>query len=713
MLISVRSQTRIERTQTKLQPETNMSKYILIVTEKPDAALRIATALDKNENPKKISENGVPYYIVERQKKIVVVPSVGHLYTIDSEERGRNYPVFTYKWVPRYTVERKTTGLRKWIDTITKLAGNAESFVDACDYDIEGSIIGYCILKYACRNKDKEAKRMKYSTLTKQELEKSYSELLPHLDFRMIEAGCARHEVDWLYGINLSRALTNAAKNTSGRYKTISTGRVQGPTLNFVVAREEAIRTFVPIPYWQIKTEIEINNQILEANFVEGKISTKNEAELIVNSCKDKNGRVEEVKIARSQEAPPFPFDLGTLQNEAYGIFTYTPRRVLRIAQQLYLKALISYPRTNSQKLPPTVDYEMILKKLSMKEQFKTTASELLAKTILKPNEGKKNDPAHPAIYPTGNLPEPNISTSEKRLWDLIARRFMSVFGEPALKQNVEISISVEGHILQIDGMRILKKGWIRQYSPYAIFKEKELPSLEKCQVVKIKKIVAEPSFTRPPWRYNENSLLKEMEKAAIGTKATRADIIQTLYDRGYVKGKGMMATGTGLEVSTILEKHCPSVVSAALTRELEAKMNGIQEHTEEKNEVLDKAIAVLKPVLKKLKKDEKDIGEHLSGAIAAEKLEERVLGSCPVCKTGKLLVTHSRRTGKRFIGCTNYFKGLCSTSFPLPQSGTLELHNRKCPNCGWTTVQLRMKRHRWTLCFNPDCPPRKGIQRA
>jgi DNA topoisomerase-1 len=111
-------------TQTKLQPVRDMSKYILIVTEKPDAALRIATALDKNENPQKISENGVPYYIAERQKKIVVVPSLGHLYTIDGVERGRNYPVFTYEWVPRYIVERKTPGFelgltqsQGWLET--------------------------------------------------------------------------------------------------------------------------------------------------------------------------------------------------------------------------------------------------------------------------------------------------------------------------------------------------------------------------------------------------------------------------------------------------------------------------------------------------------------------------------------------------------------------------------------------------------------------
>ncbi len=523
-----------------------MSKYILIITEKPDAALRIAIALDKNENPQKICENGVPHYIAKRQKKIVVVPSLGHLYTIVGAQRGRNYPVFTFKWVPRYTAERKTRRIRTWINTIARLAENAEAFIDACDYDIEGCIIGYCILKYACGNRDKAAKRMKYSTLTKEELEKSYSELLPHLDFDLIEAGCARHEIDWLYGINLSRALTNAAKNASGRYTTISAGRVQGPTLKFVVAREEAIKTFVPTPYWQIRTEIEIDDQVLEANLTGEKISDKTEADSIINACRDKNGRVEEAKVIRSKQAPPFPFDLNTLQNEAYALFKYTPQRVLSITQQLYLKALISYPRTESQKLPTTMDYETMLRNLSMKEHFKTICSELLAKQILKPNNGKKDDPAHPAIYPTGKLPEPNLNSSEKKIWDLIARRFMSAFGEPAIKQSTKISISVEGHHLQVDGTKILKEGWMRQYSPYAVFKEKELPSLKKGQLVKIKKMAAELFFTRPPPRYNQSSLLKEMEKTAIGTKATRANIIQTLYDRGYVKGEKMMVTRIG-----------------------------------------------------------------------------------------------------------------------------------------------------------------------
>jgi len=690
-----------------------MSGYILIVTEKPDAALRIATALDKNENPQKICENCVPYYVANRGKKIVVVPSLGHLYTIVGVQRGRNYPVFAYKWVPRYTVERKTDRIRIWINTIARLAGKAEAFIDACDYDIEGCVIGYCILKYACGSREKTAKRMKYSTLTKQELEKSYSELLPHLDFDLIEAGCARHEIDWLYGINLSRALTNALKNASGRYKTISAGRVQSPTLKFVATREEAIRTFIPTPYWQINTEIEIDGQILEANLAGKEINSKNEADLIINTCRDKSGRVEKIKVIRSKQAPPFPFDLNTLQNEAYAFFKYTPKFVQSIAQHLYLQALISYPRTESQKLPPTIGYETILRSLSIEEQFKTVASELLAKQILKPNNGKKDDPAHPAIYPTGKLPDGNLRSSESKVWDLIARRFMSAFGEPAIKQRARIAISIEGHYLQVDRTKILKEGWMRQYFPYVAFEETQLPSLKKGQLLKIRKMTAEFFFTRPPPRYNQNSLLKEMEKAAIGTKATRAHTIQTLYDRGYVKDQKMTVTRIGFEVTQILEKHCSTAVSKTLTRELEARMNAIQEHRERKKEVLDQAIEILKPIIERVKKNEKTIGEQLSRAIKIAEFEERVLSLCPICKTGKLIVTHSRATGKRFIGCTNYFRNLCSTSFPLPQTGELMIHNRQCLSCGWPTVQLRTKRQHRIWCFNPDCPSKKGRART
>ncbi|UCH70030.1 MAG: DNA topoisomerase I, partial [Candidatus Bathyarchaeota archaeon] len=204
-----------------------MEKYTLVITEKPNAAKRIAQALDQKGRPKKVEEKNVTYFLAKRDKPLAVVPALGHLYTVMHTGKGRSYyPVFNFTWAPRHLAERGAKQLRTWIELVSKLAENAEEFIDACDYDIEGSLIGYCLLKYACNNKEDVAKRMKFSTLTKKELEKAYSEPLPKLDFALIEAGRTRHEVDWIYGVNISRALTLAAKRWSGKYATLSTGRV-------------------------------------------------------------------------------------------------------------------------------------------------------------------------------------------------------------------------------------------------------------------------------------------------------------------------------------------------------------------------------------------------------------------------------------------------------------------------------------------------------
>lgn len=687
-----------------------MEKYTLIITEKPDAAQRIASALNEKGKVEKKEDNGVPYYVARRDKEIVVVPALGHLYTVAEERKGRNYyPVFNFRWVPRYAAERGAKQIRTWIETISKLANDADTFVDACDYDIEGSVIGYCILKYACGNKENVSKRMKYSTLTKEELEKSYAELRPHLDFALIEAGGTRHEVDWLYGVNLSRALTISARNWSGKYATLSTGRVQGPTLKFLVSREKSIRSYVPTPYWEIKAEVEINGSVFEAEYEKQKIEIKTEADTVLNVCKGKNGQVKKIDVKRFKQNPPVPFDLGTLQSEAYGLFGYTPRRTSFIAQRLYLDALISYPRTSSQKLPPEINYKAILKKLSRVPKYKKLAKELLRKPELKPREGKKKDPAHPAIYPTGKLPERDLDDSERKVLDLVVRRFMAVFSEPATKQSMKVDINVNEHHFYLRGRQTLKEGWLCFYKPYLRSEEVLLPPIEEGQTTKVKKVISEDKFTKPPPRYNPSSLLKKMEETEIGTKATRANIIQTLYDRKYVREERMVVTNLGFDVLEVLEKYCPPVVSIKLTSELEERMDKIQAKREKRENVLVDAVEILKPVVQELKEKEKIIGEQLSNAIKRARLEERIIGTCPVCGTGKLMILYSRKTGKRFIGCTNYFKGKCETSFPLPQKGSVRPLGRNCRGCGWPTVQVRIKGKRpWTLCFNPDCPLKK-----
>ncbi|MDH5482608.1 MAG: DNA topoisomerase I [Candidatus Bathyarchaeota archaeon] len=692
-----------------------MGKYALIITEKPDAAQRIASALDVKEKAKKMEEKGVPYYLAERDKEIFVISALGHLYTVAEERHGRNYyPVFGFKWVPRYVAERRAKKIRAWVAAISKLAKGADTFIDACDYDIEGSIIGYCILKYACGNKEGVSKRMKYSTLTKQELEKSYSESLPHLDFALIQAGLARHEVDWLYGVNLSRTLTIAARDWSGKYTTLSTGRVQGPTLKFLAMREKSIRSYVPIPYWEVKAEVDIDGKIFQAKYEKKEIETKREANTILSACKEKNGIVEKIDVRQFNQMPPLPFDLGSLQGEAYDLFGYTPRRTSNIAQRLYLDALISYPRTSSQKLPPAIDYEGILKNLNNASEFRKLTAELLEKSELRPREGKKEDPAHPAIYPTGNLPEKVLDSSERIMWDLIVRRFMAVFGEPSTRQSVKICININGHRFLLRGRQTLKEEWLRFYEPYVRSKEVLLPSMKEGETTNIKKVIVEDKFTKPPPRYNPSSILKRMEEAGIGTKATRADVIQRLYDRKYVRDERMVVTDLGFEVVEILEKYCPTVVSIKLTKELEEKMSKIQINSEKREDVLLGAVEILKSATDKLKEKEEKIGEQLSNAIKRARLDERIIGTCPVCSTGKLVTLYSRKTGKRFVGCTNYFKGLCNTSFPLPQKGTVRSLGRNCRGCGWPTVQVRIEGRRpWMLCFNPKCPLKEQRRKA
>jgi DNA topoisomerase-1 len=684
-----------------------MSKYTLVITEKPDAAKRIAQALDKEQKPEKRQLNHTPYYIAKHDQKIVIVPAIGHLYTVTAETKDRsNYPVFTFKWAPRYVAERNAKQTRKWIETITELAQDADKFIDACDYDTEGSIIGYNILKHACHNKETAAKRMKYSTLTKEELQKAYLTLLPHLDFAFIEAGLTRHEIDWLYGINLTRALTTAVKNHSGQYATLSTGRVQGPTLKFIAQREKSIKTFVPTPYWTIKAQIEINGQIYEAQYKKPKIETKKETDTILEATKEKNGQIQKIGTKKYVQPPLTPFDLGSLQHESYRLFSHTPKHTLDIAQHLYLNALISYPRTSSQKLPPSINYAAILRNLNRLSEYRKLTDELLAKPRLTPNEGKKEDPAHPAIHPTGNLPERELNSSERKLLDLIIRRYMAIFGEPAARQTFKATINVNEHHFHLCGTQTLKEGWFRFYRPYITTREDILPKIEEGQEIKIKTIICEEKFTTPPSRYTPSSLLRKMEKAEIGTKATRANIIQTLYNRKYVTDERIVITSLGLEVLEILDRFCPTIVSTELTRELEEKMDLIQTNKEKRENVLEEAINILEPVTARLKEKEETIGRQLAIPIRQAKTEERTVGVCPNCKTGKLTILHSRKTGKRFVGCTNYFKNLCRTAYPIPQKGTIRPLKRNCPECGLPTVLVRTSGRRpWKLCINPQCP--------
>jgi DNA topoisomerase-1 len=481
---------------------------------------------------------------------------------------------------------------------------------------------------------------------------------------------------------------------------------VQGPTLKFLIGREKAIRSFVPTPYWEIRAEVEIKKSTHEVEYERKIIEKRAEAEAVVEACTDRTGEIKKVDMRTVHLKPPTPFDIGALQAEAYNLFRYTPRRTMGIAQRLYLDALISYPRTSSQKLPPVINYKNILNALSKEPAYKNLASKLLEMKELKPMEGAKEDPAHPAVYPTGNLPERPLSDAERKVWDLVVKRFMAVFGETAIKQSVKVGLEVNGRNFFLRGRQILKEGWMQFYKPYVKAEEVLLPPMKEGETVKFKRVICDDKFTNPPPRYNPSSLLKKMEEYGIGTKATRADIIETLYNRRYIAQERIVVTELGFDIIDILSNHAPGVISVKLTQELEKKMEQVQSSSEKRENVLLEAVQQLKPRLEQFKEKEEAIGEALSEAIKEARMQERIVGNCPNCGTGKLMILYSRKTRKRFIGCTNYFNGICKTSFPLPQRGTAKPMGKNCSFCGWPLVRVQVRGRRpWRLCFNPHCP--------
>ena len=682
--------------------------YTLIVTEKPSAAKRIASALSEGE-PEKKGGRGVTYYRIERGgREMLVVPAVGHLFVLDEKQRMLkwDYPVFSVEWKPTYT-RKGNEWAKKYFDCMEKAARGAEDFVSACDYDTEGSVIAYNIIRLM--GGAKEGRRMKFSTLTTPDLLKAYDEMSPTLDFPRIEAGLARHQLDWYFGVNMSRALTLSLEK-GGSFRTLSTGRVQGPTLELMVRREEEIEKFRN-KHPDLDEE-QAKGEDITASHAEGRFWEKGKAESALARCSGKDGTVESVEKKEQSYYPPVPFDLTTLQRESYGLFGYSPKMTLEVAQTLYEQALISYPRTSSQKLPPTIGYKSIITKLSGQKWYEGLCGKLLKKEKLWPRQGKKEDPAHPAIFPTGSKPK-TLNAYQKKLYDLIVKRFLATFSEPSVRQAVRAVIDVGGEKFVANGIVTLKPGWMEFYEPYNRSKEVVLPEMAKGDEVRVEKIDMQEKETQPPSRYSQASILKEMEDLGLGTKATRANILDTLYERGYIKERSIVVTGLGKAVVKALEKHCPEIVSVDLTRRFEEDMEKIEGGHKTREGVVDAAEQELKTVLEKFKKEENEVGSEINEALKEYEKEQNTVGRCNKCGKGNIMIIRSQKTGKRFAGCNNYPS--CRNSFPVPQKGFLTVLEKSC-RCGLNLIEIKSKGRRpWKLCVEHgfDYADKKEIKKA
>ncbi|MGZ7116509.1 MAG: DNA topoisomerase I, partial [Methanobacterium sp.] len=627
----------------------------------------------------------VPYYEFEENgKKTMVLSAVGHLYSLSPTSSGQD-KIFDVEWVPLYEKDKKKKYIKPYVDAIKKLSKGADSFIHACDYDIEGTLIGYNALKYGCgEDSIKNAKRMKFSTLTKEDIIKAYENPID-VDFRQVDSGIARHILDFLFGVNISKYLTDSVRVAKKRYVQLSAGRVQTPTLSILVDREKEIKKFIPEPYWLIKADIEGD---IIADHKAGKIFKREVADGILAKCEGEDALVTNVILRKNRRSPPFPFDLGNLQSEAYGVFGFSPKKTQKIAQNLYIEGYTSYPRTSSQKLPKSIGYDKILKKLSKSSTFKKHVDVL--KKPLKPNEGKKTDEAHPAIHPTGTLPR-NLDTDEQKLYELIAFRFISVFGEDAVQESMKTDLTINTQEFTFSRKRMAKIGWMDHY-PFRKIENEIFPEIKKGDILKVKEIIEEEKETKPPARYNQASLIKELEKRGLGTKSTRANIISILFDRKYIEGQKIKVNELGEHLIDTLKEYSEDITSEELTRKFENELGGIMEDKITKDQVIEEAKAEVSIILDDIGKNKKEIGEELFEAYE----ESRIVGKCKC--GGKLVMKYSPRTKGTFVGCSNYPD--CKDTYPIPRGANVL--KTKCEKCGLPMISFGKPRQR--ACLDPKC---------
>jgi DNA topoisomerase-3 len=645
-----------------------MSKT-LVIAEKPSVGRDLAGAL-----PGSFSKEGDTHLESEHY---VITWAVGHLVQLaepeDYDEKWKKWrmadlPILPdgFKLVPRDTKSKKQ------LNAILKLMKrqDIDRIVNACDAGREGELIFAYI--YEVSGADKPVDRLWISSMTKQAIREGFERLRPGEQLRDLEAAArSRSEADWLVGMNATRAATIRGRAWVGG--VVSLGRVQTPTLAMIVKREREIQAFVPEPYRLIHGTFQPPYQGLWFEGDETRIfGDLSRADAIVAKVSGADGIVESIERKEQSERAPLLYDLTSLQRDANRRYGFSARRTLQAAQSLYEgKKAITYPRTSSRylsgdmvpQLKPTAATLRPIADYRAAAEYVLGLDQLPLQRVV--NDAKVDD--HHAIIPTDIEHDVSAFTpDERRVFDLVARRFLAVFHPPARYARTTVITLIEEERFRTRGKVTLEAGWRAVYGIEADQERQsedeseggEIPALQQGQTVRCIAAELEDKMTKPPPRYTEATLLSAMETAGkliddeelreamkdsgLGTPATRAETIETLIRREYIErvGKDLQATPKGIQVITMLEEH--KLTSPELTGDWEHQLSDI-EHGRGDRDAFMQGIADFA----------KETVEQIA-ALEKEKLRpERVeLGPCPRCgaETGEII-----RENSKAYGCTSW----------------------------------------------------------
>jgi DNA topoisomerase-3 len=532
---------------------------------------------------------------------------------------------------------------------------DVDDVINACDAGREGELIFAYLFEKA--GSSKPVQRLWLSSMTKTAMQRAFTELRPGSEFAQLEAAArSRSESDWIVGMNATRAATIRLRSSFDG--AVSLGRVQTPTLAIITRREEEIRAFRPEPYWLVDALFAApGERLYEGRYHDGaqpRLATAVAADEIVAAVQGQTGEITQLETKQRKERPPLLYDLTSLQREANGRFGFTARRTLAAAQRCYEEhKVLTYPRTSSRYL--TSDMIGELKPIAghvggAGREYEQAAAYVQGLDMLPLGRVVADDKVgdHHAVIPTNSTHKlDKLSDDDRRVYDLVARRFLAVFHPDALFQNTRVETTVAGHVFRTRGKVLLVAGWRSVYGELAEAsdatteddegRDQQLPKLDHGENVETRDVTAAEKETKPPRRYSDASLLGAMETAGklvdddevreamkdsgIGTPATRASIIERLIDVGYIErdGRALVATEKGLNVIRLLGEH--PLTSPSMTGDWEKRLGMIERGEEPRDRFMSDIAGFADATVHELDAKLKDV-----------RIPRSNLGPCPVC---------------------------------------------------------------------------------
>ncbi len=592
---------------------------------------------------------------------------------------------------------------REIIRVLKNLAKKADEVIIATDFDREGELIGSDALTMVREvAPDVPAYRARYSALIKGEVTAAFNNLV-ELDQNLADAGESRQYIDLIWGAVLTRYLTLARFGGFGNVR--SAGRVQTPTLALVVERERERMAFVPEDYWQIRGMASAQgapeDEAFKIAHATARFTDQAAAETAFAHVDGATaGTVTAVAKRSRKQQPPAPFNTTSLQAAAAaeGI---SPARTMRIAESLYMSGLISYPRVDNTVYPRTLDLAGIVRGLAETSPSLRPVCQTVLDGPLRPTRGKTETTDHPPIHPTGQGDPASLDGGQKKLYYLIARRFLATLMGPATIENTKLSIDVAGEPFTASGDVLVSAGFRDAY-PYGLKRDEQLPALAEGDVVDVRGIALEAKQTEPPARYSQGRLVQEMEKRGLGTKSTRASIIERLYQVRYLKNDPIEPSQLGMAIVDALHEFAPRITTPEMTAELDDDMTRVAEGADTQAHVVDHSRALLAGMLDELIEHKDDLGDRIADAVTAD---ARV-GACPTCGKDLVMKTSAKPRGS-FIGCMGWPD--CDVTYPVPSGvkvSPLEGDAAVCPACGAPRIKCQPFRQKaYEVCVNPTCP--------